>query len=429
MGLLLWLGLTAISACNHKKNGNSAGTSTAPSLPSSPTVAPPATTPSHARDHKPKAKTRRLPPASSFTAAPKDKLPFSLEKNPQDIATGSYAALGSVGAVIRRKDDELLLIRLGSTIHPLDADGKTFAMGKTVAIDHEHGTALYWIKDNQLFTRYIDETGKISKQQRLAKDADNSFGLHGIRTQTGSPDSRQDLVAYVARPAAANGERRARIWIERKGTFPLSGDVSGASSVFVSMTSPQQVAALWLDERSALASVYVKSIELDGAGEPRFGEPTLAWFAPPSELHTTIVGLKVGRTLVSLLATQRDGLRFALASAPIKYGAPPVDEPRWLAYPNGLDPAPVIPASFCGQHAVALVRPVAAAPTSARKLELALVTEDSVLHPILEVAEAMRIDHVDAWVSEKGDGWVVWAGDGRTKVRKVRCPKSPSPRK
>jgi hypothetical protein len=56
-------------------------------------------------------------------------------------------------------------------------------------------------------------------------------------------------------------------------------------------------------------------------------------------------------------------------------------------------------------------------------VELATVEASGRVTVRLEVGRAERVDHLAAWVSPKGDGWLAWVGDGRTWVRHVRCEK------
>jgi hypothetical protein len=229
----------------------------------------------------------------------------------------------------------------------------------------------------------------------------------------------------VARQRSADGDRRAKVWVEGKGTHELAPDGSGASSVFLAAAGPGRVAALWLDARSALAPLHAVPVELDGAGEPRMGHESTVWIAPPSELLSQVSAVRVAEQggLVALLALPRNGMDFGLAGVPVAFGAPPLETVQWLDYPNGLDPAPIVPARFCGLPAVLMVRPTARPIDAPRSLELATVEAFGRVTPRLEIARASRVDHVAAWVSPRGDGWVAWVGDGRTLVRKVRCGK------
>jgi hypothetical protein len=390
---------------------------------SSAMAAPPATV-------LPPAGPTTAPPSSGSTgprqpAPPGPPPPFkgglALDLKPVDIGTGALVELGVVGAVVRRKDDEILLVRLGEKIAPLSDDGKLYARGRTLLIDRGKDTMSYWIAGGKLRRRLIDAEGKAAPVETVADDAEDGTVPHGVRNEGGA--AAQDVVAYVARKRSHDGDRHARVWIEGKGAHPLSSEGSGAASAWVTAVAPGRLVVVWNDARSALTPVHAASLELDGAGEPRIGSETVLWMGSPSESFPSISAVRAEGSVVALLPLPRNGLDFGLAAVPVVFGARPAEDALWLDYPNGLDPAPVLPARFCDKPLVALVRPTAQ-PTSAPKaVELASVESSGRVTVRLEVGRAGRVDHLATWVSPKGDGWIAWVGDGRTWVRHVRCGK------
>jgi hypothetical protein len=355
-------------------------------------------------------------------APPSFKGGLALEGRAVDVATGSYLELGAVGAVIRRKDDEILLVRLGDKIAPLSDDGKLYARGRTLLIDRGKDTMAYWISGGKLRRRLIDNEGKANPVEAVADDAEDGTLPHGVRHE-GASAAAQDVVAYVARKGSRDGERRARLWVEGKGSVELASEGSGAASVWVTAMSPGRLVAVWNDARTALTPVHAAPVDLDAAGEPRVGAETTLWMGSPSESFPSISALRAEETVVALLPLPKNGLDFGLASLPVRFGAPPFEDALWLDYPNGLDPAPITPARFCGKPLVALVRPTARPPSSPRAIELASVEASGRVTPRLEVARAGRVDHLTAWVSPRGDGWLAWSADGRSLVHHVRCTK------
>jgi hypothetical protein len=338
-----------------------------------------------------------------------------------DIGTGSLVELGAVGAVIRRKDDEILLVRLGSKIAPLSDDGKLYARGKTLLIDRGKDTMSYWVDAGRLRRRLIDSEGKASPVETVAEDVQDGTLVHGLRNEGGA--AARDVVAYVARRRSPDGERHARVWIEGKGSHDLSPEGSGAASVWVTPAEAGRITVVWGDARSALTPVHAAALELDGAGEPRVSSESVLWMGSPSESFPTISAVPVEGGVVALLPLPRNGLDFGLAAVPVVFGGGPIEDALWLVYPNGLDPAPVTPARFCQKPMIALVRPTAQPPSSPKAVELATVEASGRVTVRLEVGRAERVDHLAAWVSPKGDGWLAWVGDGRTWVRHVRCEK------
>jgi hypothetical protein len=338
-----------------------------------------------------------------------------------DIGTGALVELGAVGAVVRRKDDEILLVRLGEKIAPLSDDGKLYARSKTLLIDRGKDTMSYWVAGGKLRRRLIDAEGKAASVETVADDAEDGTVPHGVRNEGGA--AAQDVVAYVARKRSHDGERHARVWVEGKGAHPLSSEGSGAASAWVTAAAPGRLVVVWNDARSALTPVHAASLELDGAGEPRVGPETVLWMGSPSESFPSISAVRAEGGVVALLPLPRNGLDFGLAAVPVVFGARPAEDALWFDYPNGLDPAPVLPARFCDRPLIALVRPTAQPPSAPKAVELASVESSGRVTVRLEVGRAGRVDHLAAWVAPKGDGWVAWVGDGRTWVRHVRCGK------
>jgi hypothetical protein len=349
---------------------------------------------------------------------------MQLDPKTLDLSTGAYVALGSIGAVIRRRDDEMLVVRLGgdAKLPSLPEDGKIFARSRTLLIDRAQGSTAYWASEGKLLRRSLDADGKTGPIETIADDVEDGYPPHGVRNE-GSSAVAQDLVAYVARPRSRDSERRARVWIEGKGLHDLSPDDSGGTSVWLTSLGPGRVGAVWIDARSALAPIHVMPIDLDGAGEPRFGKEGIAWMSPPSELQLNVAALRTDGGLVALLPVPKNGMDFGLAAVPVAFGAAPLHEPVWFDYPNGLDPAPVAPARFCGLAAAAIVRPTARPIDAPKALELVTVESSGKVSVRAEIGQAKRIDHVATWASPKGDGWVAWVGDGRTRLRRVKCGK------
>lgn len=359
---------------------------------------------------------RPRPPAASAASS---SSPRAVEKGPalsadaktHDVATGAYAALAGELLVIRRKDGELATVRLGDKPTPLADDGVAFARGKTAVAPRGTGAAAYFVDAGKLVRRVVDDAGKTGPAEVLAEDAEE-YPPHAAGLPAG------DVVAYVARRTSKDGERRARLWVDGKGISDLSPDGSGAASVFLVPLGASRIAAVWMDQRAALAPIHGAWLEL--SPEPKIEREGVTWIAPPSELSSVVTAVRVGDAIVAFTAVPKDGSTFGLAAVPVSEH--PHDDAVWLDYPNGLDPAPVVPLVLCDRPMVALVRPVARPIDAPRVLELATVEATGVVTPRLELARAGRIDHVTAW-GTRDHGWVAWAGDGRTRVRRVRCGK------
>ncbi|RYE85936.1 MAG: hypothetical protein EOO75_16370, partial [Myxococcales bacterium] len=301
-------------------------------------------------------------------------------------------AIGVVGAVVRRKDDEILLVRLGDRVTPLSDDGKLYARSRTVLIDRGASSMAYWVSEGKLRRRLVDQEGKSGPVETVADDAEEGFSPHGVRNEEGS-STAQDVVAYVGKKRSRDGERQARVWVEGKGSTALSAEGTGASSTWVVARAPGRLAVVWSDARAALTPLHAVAVELDGAGEPRIAPESTLWMGSPSETMASVTALRVDDHLVAMTALPRDGLDFGLATLPVAFGAPPRDEAIWKLYPNGLDPAPVTPARLCGQPLVALVRPVDRPIDSPRAVVLASVDGARLALLVDEAAAQLALAH------------------------------------
>ena len=150
------------------------------------------------------------------------------------------------------------------------------------------------------------------------------------------------------------------------------------------------------------------------------GAPSVAWNAPPADGLLELALSPQKAQPIALVAGPKNGAEFGLARVPIEPGARPRDDARWLDYPNGLDPAPVVSVSTCGRPGVVFARPTARALDAPKSLVHAWVDDRGELLEELEVARAQRFDHVDASALPTG-AWVLYAADGRTLVRRLRC--------
>jgi hypothetical protein len=349
-------------------------------------------------------------------------LPFVLGAKTHDIATGSFVALGSVGAIIRKKDDTLSVVKLADSPAPtrLDSnDATNYARTSTSVIDHDGTSFVYWVASSKLLRRSVDPSGTIGNVETLALDAEDGVSVSGVRVadESGAP---RDVVAYVAGRADKKG-RILHVWIEGEGPRGVGTEPLGASAVWAVSEAPATVSVLRVDQRAALAPISVIKGTLAAGGEPRWGEDTVVWMAPASDLLSTVSAVKSGESLVSLMATYQSGMSFGLAAAPVVVGARPVDDATWFEYPNGLDPPLVRPMQVCGRGVAVAVIPTDKPIAAPRAIELLSIDPNGAVQSRLEIGRAGRIDHIATWSAPGGDGWIAWVGDGRTLVRSVRC--------
>lgn len=330
------------------------------------------------------------------------------------MATGSFATVAGDVAVVRRRDGELTAVKLSDKTTPLADDGSNFSITRTAVVTREGGAiAAFWVDRGKLVRRVMDAAGSAQPAEVLAEDAEE-YPPHAA-----SVEGAGEAAAYVARRTNKDGERRARLWVDGKPTIDLSPDGSGAASVYLVPLGPKKLAAVWMDQRSALAPIHAAFLDL--AAAPTIEREGVAWIAPPSELSSLVSAVRVGEGLVALSALPKDGSAFGLASLPVAVERPR-DEAIWLDYPNGLDPAPVAPLSACGESLVVFVRPTARPIDAPKAMMLGTIDANGVVTERVEIARAARVDHVSAW-GARDHGWVLWTADGRTRARRVRCGK------
>lgn len=261
---------------------------------------------------------------------------------------------------------------------------------------------------------YFVSTGKLQRlplaggeAETLAEDAEE------IAPAAVSWGSRE-AVAYVAKRRTKDGERRARLWVDKEA-IDLSQEGAGGTAVAL-LATETSLRVGWLDQRTALVPLHLATVE---GGPLRVTERRLAWNAPPSDQPMDVSLTLPKDVLVGLLAVPKNGVDFGLARVPL--AADTREEAVWSLYPNGLDPAPALGFSACGRGAVAFVRPAAKAPDAPRAVMVAEVADDGSLSEEREVATAKQVDHLAVSATASG-AWIAWAGDGRTWVRRLRCP-------
>lgn len=415
VGAVLLLGA---GACRETPKPAPAAVSAAPT---------PASAPASAATASARAATTARPVARASASAPPapsgpaPKLPagaLGLGPKAIDVATGSFASLAEGGLVIRKRDGELVLVKLGDKPGSAEGDGSTFSRTRSATVDRGGGkTAVYWVDGGKLKRRTVDANGDNGPLEVVADDAEDGYPPHAVRTTGAKP---VELAGYVARRATKDGERRAKLWVEGRGSHALSPEGSGGASVWLTLLSDDRVHAAWLDQRTAMTPVHVATVSLAGDGVT-ISTPVVAWNAPPSDQVSLVSSVLSGGAVVALMAGPKNGSDFGLAAVPID-DARPADDALWLDYPNGLDPAPVVPARFCGLPAAVIVKPTARPIDAPRAVSIVTVEASGRVTERAEVARAARIDHLAAWGSADG-GWIAWAGDGRTLVRRVRCGK------
>jgi hypothetical protein len=222
-------------------------------------------------------------------------------------------------------------------------------------------------------------------------------------------------VAYIA---SGHESPVAKLWVEGRGTQPLSPDGSAANSVAL-IRMGSTVVAVALEGRSGMSPVHARPIRYTDGGV-KLGEDVVVWVAGGSQRLTELAAVEAKADQAwGFLPIERDVSHFGLArihlSSPLQMNA----TVSWRDYPNGLDPAPVACATVCGRATVAYVRPADKTPRSPQELHLAPVLDDG-LGVSQVVARSSAFVNVSLAPSP-GGGLVAYVADKRTWALPFDC--------
>ncbi len=361
-----------------------------------------------------------LPPASS-TPSPKGSAPaassaLAIDLSAPEINFGPPvpAVLGGRMMVARTKGDDLIVSRWnGSSFEPISADPEGVSPWP-VALAAGSKTHAYWASQGQIVRREILPDGKAGPKTVVATDAALSSPVVAARS---SGHEERDVVLYIGSKVSAQGERAARLWVEGQESRPVSREAGGATSIALVHLGATRFALLTLDGRLAMSPVHAISLELDGEGHPDLGEDRVVHVAGPAERQTALTGVLVGRGPVALLPISKTSTDFGLLVLRIGYED---DPPRWVDYPNGLDPAPLTAAVVCNKPTVAFVRPNAPEAGSPRVLEIGVLDAQAELRDRRVLATSPAISHVSLW-GDASSGWIVFTTEQGLRGRRLEC--------
>jgi hypothetical protein len=360
------------------------------------------------------------------------KLSLKLDK-PIDLGSAGGMVATPLGALFRLRGDDLVGFslaasatagpkRVGRPEDPADAAGEDPLASRALPPAFTRGSYAYWVSHGRLVRRSFSYGGGAppGPLEVLAADA-----LDGTRvaaetvTGVGAADRSREVAIYIARAAKKTDERGARIWVEGAGSAPLSSDGSGASSVALAPSDGGLVAVM-LDLRSAMSPVHARTIAVGERGPAQLGPDVVVFVGPSPEGRTEVVAAPSSDGPVAFIPFAPDTASFGLASLAIGR-EPHLDaKVQWRMYPNGLEPAPVASALFCGRTWVAYARPSAAAPASPHVLALAPI-EKGAFGPELTAAQGFDFVSVSLAAREDGGAWLAWVSNGRSWIRAVRC--------
>jgi hypothetical protein len=271
----------------------------------------------------------------------------------------------------------------------------------------------------------------------LATDAVNGTRVSAA-TVTLPSGVQRDAAGYIARPAHAGGDMRARLWVEGSGLSDLSPDGAGASTVALRAVDDRLI-AVSMDARSAMSPLHARWIRVS-AERGAVLEPDVVVFVGPPPESRTDPAVAIGPDgPVAIVPLPKDATHFGLAVIAIGWEPVVESEPAWTLFPNGIDPAPVDAAEICDEPFAVYARPADAAAGARCVVALAPVIGKQ-LGPEQVVAEGAHVGAVG--IAARGGassgaagggtaatagggtrgGIVAWTADGRTFARTVECP-------
>lgn len=234
--------------------------------------------------------------------------------------------------------------------------------------------------------------------------------------------SLPQTAAYIARPKGPDDPPIAKLWVEgHVERFGLTDDLGSSHSVALAAT-PQGLSAVFLEARTGISSVHVRQITFSERREPTLGEDRIVWVGGPAQPTTELFVLPNDVPRVrGFLTLERDVTHFGLAGLdiPLSLDAELPVEPDWLAYPNGIQPAPFALARVCGRAVVALARPSSPVPHAPQELVLLDLDRAQASQPVLLARSRAFFDI--SLVALEGGALLGYVADHRTWARTIRC--------
>jgi hypothetical protein len=316
--------------------------------------------------------------------------------------------------VAKTKTEELIISRYKSNSYEPIVRDYADVSPWPVSLAVGTQTHAYWISAGQLVRREVMSDGTQGSRTVVASDAAPSSPVVAART-TGHVE--QDVVLYLGGKVSAQGERSARLFVQGHGTRAISDEAGGATSIALVHLGATRFAILTLDGRLSMSPMHAISLEFDEEGKPELGEDRVVHVAGPAERRSALTGIMVGGGPVALLPLSRTSLEFGLLTLRIGYED---ETPRWVDYPNGLDPAPVVAATICGKPMVAFVRPKDASVGSSQVLEVGELSASAELRDHKVIATSKVIPHVSLW-GDAASGWIVYVTEQGLRGRRWEC--------
>lgn len=364
-------------------------------------------TPSARPAPPPKAETSAQ--AAALTRGYEETEPVSWRLSElSDVAPAGPATATSTGVAMVTLDGTIELGRwqADGLVAPISRTKDEFApYARGPAFTGRHA---YWIRGKTLVRRSLKGGGA---PELLADDARE--GTRVAAAEVGA--DRKAVAAYIAE---TEEELVARLWLEGGKRLTLTPEGSQATSVNL-IPSKDDLLAIILEGRTSMSPVHARRLFLRGK-IPRVGDDVVVWVGPPSQALSEVVSLPTAEgNAWSFLALERTVTDFGLARFRIEH------EPRmdakvdWIAYPNGINPAPIATGQACGQSLIVFARPSEARPRSPQELHVAKLNGSGLAAS--EVVARSRAFNNVSLAPVKGGALLTWTADWRTWARTIFC--------
>lgn len=331
---------------------------------------------------------------------------------PQDLGPAAPVSATSQGALFITHQDQMFFSQMlaDGSFTAVDLGREQFAKyGRGPAVSASHA---YWASERGQLMRGNLKTRKVEVIHPRARP--------GTRTSVVTYRQR-DIVAFVV---DVNETPVAFVWASpgKSGaeTLRVSPEGSSATSIALVAGAPHPRLVI-LEGRTSMSPVHVTTVRVT----PRrvtLAADEVVWIGPGSHVLTEIhaIDTKGGNT-TAFLPTAKDFHDFGLAQLFVDADGGEAAEPGWQIFPNGLDPAPLAVAHFCGGEYVLFARPSEEHPRSPQELHLAPVAE-KVLGSGDLIARSRAFNDISL-APLKGGALAVWTADRRTWGTYLACPK------
>jgi hypothetical protein len=346
-----------------------------------------------------------------------------------DVAAAGPVSATERGIAMFDRDNRLQLARLVAPLEPGGAPAETrvaplsdaagpFPLARGPAVRRGLG---YWVSRGRLLGQSLGSAGTTAA---IVLREDARVGTRAA-VPIGSASALRGLpqmAAYIARPKEPDGPATAQLWVEGQPTsFTLTDDLASSHSVALAAT-PRGLSAMFLEARTGMSSVHVRQVTFSEKKQPSLGADHIVWVGGPARPTTELFSLPSDEpSLKGFMTLERDITHFGLVALDVSL-EPDAEYPveaEWLAYDNGIEPAPFALAEVCGSEVVALARPSSPVPHAPQELVLIDLARPPRWSAVVLARSRAFFDI--SLVGLSGGALLGFVADHRTWARSIRC--------